>query len=390
MRNLPLLLSLSILLVAGTTHADDDAKPSWTPKVTPVGYVEAYWAWNFNRPSNDITNYRGFDNRHNSITLSNAALGATFESGPVGGKIMLQVGSQPSTAYASEPVLGGASGANATGPDLWKHIQEAYLTYRIPAGKGIDLQAGIVASPVGIEYLAVKDNWNWSRSNLFFALPAYHTGLRATYAWTDEVSTTASVFNGWNDVVDNNEEKSVEANVNYKRGSFAGQLLYFGGVERPSGAAEGPYWRHTFDALAQVDATKWLSFMGEADAGFEPNRFGTASWIAYAGYARVQPLHGLFVAGRFDRFAEHVAADANGASTPLFWGGASWVSSGTLTVEERPAEGISFRLEGRHDVSSKPLFFGQNVTGDGSNDAPYVANARTQDTVLLGATAWFQ
>jgi hypothetical protein len=38
------------------------------------GYVEALYQWNFNSPSNGITNYRGFDNRHNTFTVSNIAL----------------------------------------------------------------------------------------------------------------------------------------------------------------------------------------------------------------------------------------------------------------------------------------------------------------------------
>ena len=66
--------------------------------MTPLGYVEVYYAYNFNRPSNGITNYRGFDNRHNTFSLSNAALGAEMESGPVGGKVILQIGSTPSSS----------------------------------------------------------------------------------------------------------------------------------------------------------------------------------------------------------------------------------------------------------------------------------------------------
>src|SRR5687768_15129769 len=178
-------------------------------KVTPTGYVEAFYAYNFNRPSNGITNYRGFDNRHNTFSLSNAALGAFWEAGPVGGKIMLQIGSTPSSYYSAEPNLSGSGGANASNAELWKYIQEAYVTYKAPVFRGLLLQAGIVASPIGMKQFAVKDHWTWSRSNLFFGFPYYHTGVRATYEWSSELTSTFSVFNGWNNVVDNNEEKSV-------------------------------------------------------------------------------------------------------------------------------------------------------------------------------------
>ncbi|HEX7603550.1 MAG TPA: outer membrane beta-barrel protein, partial [Polyangiaceae bacterium] len=98
-------------------------------KITPLGYVEAYYAYNFNRPANGLTNFRGFDNRHNTFSLSNVALGASFEGGPITGKLVLQVGSTPSTYYLGEPALSGSSGANATSSDLWKYLQEAHVGY---------------------------------------------------------------------------------------------------------------------------------------------------------------------------------------------------------------------------------------------------------------------
>lgn len=361
-------------------------------KLTPTGYIEAYYAWNFNRPQNGITNYRAFDNRHDSLTLQNVALGTAFESGPVGGRILLQVGAAPSSYYTSEPRLPGSSGANATSGDLWKYLQEAYLTWKAPVGRGLLLQAGLAASPIGYEVFAVKDNWNWSRSNLFNALPFFHTGLRATYEWTDALSTTLGVFNGWNSVVDNNEEKSVQASVLYKvKDAILVQALYFGGIERSTGSPEGPHWRHHFDAFAQYDANAWLSLAAQADYGWEPTRMGTASWVSGAAYARVRPLEHVYLALRGDRFHENVATSAGGgrASTPIFWNGAEWVSSATATIEVRPKFPISARLEVRHDVAERALFFRRDVQGDGSTTAPYAANARTQDTLLLGATAWF-
>lgn len=378
------------MLFASSAYAEsgDDEPPKdiGAPlKVTPTGYVEAFYAYNFNRPTNGITNYRGFDNRHNTFTLSNAALGAFWEAGPVGGKIMLQIGSTPSSYYSAEPNLSGAGGANATNAELWKYIQEAYVTYKAPVGRGLQLQAGIVGSPIGFETFAVKDNWTWSRSNLFFGLPYYHTGVRATYEWTSELSSTFSVFNGWNNVVDNNEEKSVQTNTTYRidEDTYV-SALYWGGIERNTGSPEGPWWRHHFDVVAQAKIASMLTAALQADFGFEPNRIGTARWWATAIYARVRIVKQLHLALRGDRFQEHLATDATRSSSPIFWAGSEWVSSGTAAVELRPYDQISFRLEGRHDVAEQPLYFRRRV--DPVTNAP---NARSQTTVLLGATAWF-
>jgi hypothetical protein len=360
-------------------------------KVTPLGYVEAYGAWNFNRPSNGITNFRGFDNRHSTFSLANVALGAQADVGPVGARLILQYGSTPSTYYLGEPSLPGAGGANASNSELWKYVQEANVTWKAPVGKGLALTLGLIPSPIGYEVFAVKENWNWSRSNLFFGFPYYHTGLRASYDLTDEVSATVAVLNGWNSAVDNNEEKSFMAYVGYKKPDLlTAQVLYMGGIERPTGSPEGPNWRHHFDAFAQLDATTFLSFVGQADYGWEKNRIGNARWWAGALYARVKPVDRVFVVLRGDRFTEHLATDGTGRiSNPIFFGGSEWVSSVTATLDVRPHDNLSIRFEGRHDVSEAPLYFGRNVQGDGSSAKPYVPNGRTQSTLTLGATAWF-
>lgn len=372
-------------------HAPE-AKPEPSPKssltITPVGYVEANYSYNFNRPSNGITNYLGFDNRHNTFTLSNVALGANVESDPVEGRLVLQVGSTPSTYYLSEPSHPGAAGANASDGALWKYIQEAWVAYKAPIGRGLRLQLGVWLSPVGPEAIPIKENWNWSRSNLFFGLPFYHAGFKATYDLTDRLSATAAVYNGWNDIVDNNDEKSPSANITYKIPDLLlVQVLYLGGVERPTGSPDGPYWRHLFDGYIQWDVTSRVAVLVHGDGGWEYNRFGLSDWYAGALASRVKVADWLFVALRGDRFWEDVGSNSRGRATPIFWP-VGWVSSGTATLDVRPHDHVSVRLEYRHDQADGATFFRGTVAGAGSPADPYVPNANAQDTMTLGVTGW--
>jgi hypothetical protein len=379
--------------------SEDAPRTTKTKKleVTPIGYVELYYAYNLNNPANQITNYRGFDNRHNTFSLSNAALGAQGDYGDVSTRIILQIGSTGATYYLSEPNRAGTSAANTTDPNLWRYLQEATVTYHAPIGRGLRIQAGLRPSPIGFEAFAVKDHWTWSRSNLFFGLPFYHVGVRFKYDWNDNWASTVAVYNGWNGIVDNNEEKSIETHTTYH---VAEKLmirgLYFGGVERPTGSAEGPYWRHHFNAVVQWQIADWLASAAQADYGFEPNRFGTARWWAAAAAVRVRVLpilKGLYFVYRGDRFHEHLATRSSRpgqSSSPLFWGGAEWVTSGTSTLDFRPHDNISIRLEHRLDVAEAPLYFrGDNIQGDGSSANPFIPNTRYQETILLGTTAWF-
>ena len=375
---------------ATPTPAGPGAAATPTPAATPFvlgGYAEVFYEWNFNKPSNGITNFRGFDNRHNTFTLSNVALDASWDLVGLIGRVTLQVGHTPSTYYLGEASLPGASGANATGPELWKYVQQAYVGYRFGLGRGLTVTAGLFLSPIGPESMAVKDNWNWSRSNLFFGLPFYHTGVRATYALSDEWAVTLAGYNGWNSVGDHNDGKSVSAQVTFTRANVIASILYFGGVERPHGTPEGQPWRHLADAHLMWHATPWLSLLAHANGGFEQNEFGQSAWGAGALYARFRIIEPLFFAVRGDIFYEHVAENASGRAAPIFWP-APWVSSGTATVDYRPHERLSFRIEYRHDHAGADLYFGGNVAGDGSA-TPFVTNRASQDTVMIGATTWF-
>ena len=363
-------------------------RPATRATLTLNGYVEAFYQWNFNQPSNGITNYRGYDNRHNSFTLANAVLDAAGTLGPVGAHVALQVGDTPDSYYLGEPALPGTNVVPPTGANVFKFIQQANVAWTAPLGRGLTFDAGIFLSPIGPESIAIKDQWNWSRSDLFFALPTYHTGARVTYPFSDRWSASLQVYNGWNSVVDDNAEKSFAGQLTYHAADgVTYQLLYFTGVERPAGAPEGRAWRHLFDTYLTLHPLRWLETLAHFDGGVEPNAFGDSGWAAGALYLRVHPRKWLYLAARGDFFYEWIARDAAGSAAPIFWGGAKWVSSATATVDVRPWDDVSFRIEYRHDQAEAPLFFAGQVLVDAMNR--FVPNARSQDTLTLGATAWF-
>lgn len=368
----------------------EDERPSDGDASRPVvleGYVETFYQWNTNRPANGITNYRGFDNRHNTFTIANVALGARVDHRGFFGRLILQVGHTPSTYYLTEPERPGTEATNATGTELWKYVQEANAGYRLPVGGGLSLAAGLFLSPIGPETIPMHDNWNLSRSNLFFALPFYHTGVRATYALDPRWAITIAAYNGWNSVVDNNAEKSFSVAAAYRTDRVTWNVLYFGGVERDRGAPEGRAYRHTFDTFATVRLTSFLWMRGHLDGGFEPNRFGKSAWIAGALYVRAEVAPRLFVAIRGDAFGERAASNELGTASRIFWP-ASWVASGTGTLEYAPLEHLSLRLEYRLDHAASAMYFGRQLVGDGIG-VPFEPTRRSQNTIAIGGSAFF-
>ncbi len=351
------------------------------PAITITGYVEAFYQHNFNDPTNLVTAYRGFDDRSDSFTIDNAVLDVTAVSGDVSTRIALQVGHTPAAYYASEPSYPAASGAGATGPELWRLIQQAIVGYKL--GK-LQTEAGIFLSPIGIENLPIKDQWNWSRSNLFFALPYYHAGVRATYPLTDTLTGVVYATNGWNDIVNRNPYPCFAGVLQYAPSpEISAQLLYFGGVEAFAGAPEGQPWRHLFDAAVTWNVTRDVAIATQADAGFEPNNLGTSRWVAGALYARVRPTKRLYAVVRGDWFHER---DAPGP--PRLFFPADDVGSVTLTADYRPANQISLRVEYRDDRASAPMYFRGPPGQDPTTGLP-APTATSQQTLTFGAVTWF-
>lgn len=375
--------------VPGTTAAEpvkpaDDAKVG-EAKIIVGGYVEAYYQLHFQNPSNRLTNLRGFDNRSRTFTLSNVALDVKGEKGPLTVHVIFQVGHTPSTYYLVETASPGTGSVNASGSELWKYLQAANVTAKLP--EEWVLEAGLYPSPIGIEVIPVKDNFNWSRSNLFFGLPFYHLGVMLSHplggGWTGKLH----VYNGWNAVVDNNGYPSVAVSAAYFSAKTSAQLLYFGGIERADGAPEGKAWRHLFDALAQHAVSDTLTLAAQADVGIEPNDIGTSSWLDGAAYAKLALSSKLYAAVRGDYFYEKVAEDGGTMASAIFWP-TKWMASGTATLAYQPVDGVSVRLEYRHDQAATDVFFGGTVEADPVTSA-FIPDRKTQDTATLGVTAWF-
>lgn len=378
------LAALAVTLSTTSAQGRERAK---APKVTPGGYVETYYAFNFGRPGNGITNFRAFDNRHATFTLSNAVLSVDAATDRFYARVALQSGGTGETYYGIEPVRPGADGAAAGGPGVFKHVQEAYVGFSL--SDDAEVESGLYLSPIGPEAMAIKDTWLWSRSNLFYGLPFYHTGARLKYRPADGVTLRAGVLNGWNSVVDNNDSPSVSLKATLDLAKNVSlDAHYLGGVERNAGDPEGPAWRNLLDTYVTWKATERLEMIVNGDLGFEPNRLGLAGWAAGALFGRFRIHDRVFVAARGDLVMEKRAYDGIFTSSAMLFP-TRWLSSQAVAIDVRPVRPVSVRLEYRHDASAAPLFFRGDVAGAGSTESPYVTNARKQDTITLGATAWF-
>ncbi len=386
MKNSTSLISLVLLLVGHTAQADEressqheSAVPvvALEPAAVPVaplrigGYVESSYSWNFLRPRDGITAQRGFDSQHNSLTVENVALDAQWASGRTTGQLTLQAGSTPTSYYGSDAAV--ARGI--------RNVQQAWTAYRFGDSSPITVSAGLFLSPIGPEGMAIKDNWTWSRSNLFAALPSYHVGARTAWAASPQWTITGAVYNGWNQAIDGNRGKSVSVNAAYTGPAVTAMVQYFGGVERPTDAPEGQPWRHMVDLYGTWAVTPRLALRGQVDVGLERGELGRQHWLAAAMSAHVDVTSQWAGTARADCIRE--VHSGSGAPSPILLP-TSRICSVTATLGYMPAAGFAIRAEARADAAADAIFVGA--------DAPATGNAATrksQQTATVGVVGWF-
>lgn len=346
-------------LMAGTARAQTpDAKPlAATPAAASAvqapagagtaffqstelgGLVDAYYGWYSTKPSGNAP-LRNFDTKHNQFSFTMVELWAaktpTADS-RTGFNLKLNFG--PATSEFIHSTDPGGVG-------ILQNVQQAYVSYLAPVGKGLQFDVGEFVTHNGAEVIEAKDNWNYSRSLLFsWAIPYYHVGVRLTYPATDKVTLAGGVLNGWNNLGENNTGKTVYGQVTVKPTSaFSFIQSYTGGPEQ---AGNNDDWRHLSDTVLSYTATPKVSLLGNYNYGRDTVGGTDVHWQGVAGYVKFQPTKVVAIIPRAEYYD-----DADGFTT----GAAQKAKEFTLTLELKPADNFMWRVEYRSDFSDVAFF----------------------------------
>lgn len=315
------------------------------------GLLDASYQFNFNRPDSDENSLRSLDPDHNSIVLDMFQLALSKESGSgIGFGSKLDFGKQAeriASDWDGDGLLDSTEETNSF------ELQEAYATYTIPLGNGVDLKAGKFVTLHGAEVIEAPSNPNITRSFLFgFAIPFTHTGFMATYELTEELSITAGVVNGWDNVRDNNDGKSFHGNVRIAPcDRFS---LSVNGMIGPEQTDRGDSKRGLLDVVAGIKLVKGLDLLLNYDYGTESDLVlvegggeETATWQGFAGIIQLSFFDPLSFSLRGEWFE-----DADGIRT----GTEQKLWEVTLTSEYEFRPGLAGRIEYRHDESNREVF----------------------------------
>jgi len=295
------------------------------------GFVDGYYAYDFNEPANSDRNYTTSPARHNEFNINLAHIGATYQDEGVRGRLALQVGTSVEANYFSDPVRGEFSNSN-----MVKHLQEAYAGAQISENTWVDV--GIFFSHIGLESFVSRDNMTYTRSLVADFSPFYQAGVRLQHKFSSKLSGELLVLNGWQIVTDENSDKALGAKLTYK---FSDQtsIFYSNFVGREA------EFRHFHNVVLQTELSSKWSLAAQVDVGFQKKASGDGDSNWYGGvlissYALTDKLK---LSNRFEFYSDEDQVIVN---TGLPGGFEVWSTS--LGLDRQVSERALWRTELRY------------------------------------------
>jgi putative OmpL-like beta-barrel porin-2 len=354
------------------------------------GMAYGSWLYNFNRPDNRVNSLRSLDQEHNSLSLDLFQLGIG-KKGPAGLSFAskLDFGKTASRIGADWKGDGGFDGITNNGGDF--ELEEAYITYAPDWAGGGSVKLGKFVTLLGSEVIEAPSNSNFSRSFLFgFSIPFTHTGVLFNEPLGIGEGSQASigVVNGWDNVVDSNDGKTLLGNVTICPSKML--LLSASGTFGPEQKDTNSNSRGIIDLVSIITfdpVTLNLNF----DYGHEGSAAlsgGSEKWYGFAGIVGLD-LKSLadLPAGLY--FRGEVFKDDGGGRT----GTDQTLNEVTFTGKYFVTEKLTLWAEFRHDGSDESVFAKDGsisiidpTTGE-TGTTPRVKD--TQNTFTLAASYVF-
>lgn len=329
------------------------AAPTWSiGSLDFSGYLDGYYSYNANRPSNaangQANDLYDFNDKTDQFNLSAAKLTVNHDPDPVGVHIDLIFGRTNALVHS------------ASDKDTDNYIEQAYISVKPAKFHGAEADFGQFVTSAGAEVIEAKDDWNYSRSLLFtWAIPYYHFGLHTAMPVTKSWTAGVQVVNGWNNVVDNNGGVTIGLTSALTKPKYGWALNYYTGPENTDTQKD---YRNLIDTTVTLTPTAKLSAYINYDYGQNRTPASMAGdlrvpgqsphWQGAAFAARGQITGKAAVVGRFEYFN-----DNQGFST----GTAQTLKEFTATYEYKWLSGLLTRVEYRRDWSNVDFFHKGNT-----------------------------
>jgi len=333
--------------------------------------------------------------RSDEFQVTQIGVGGDFHYNNVRGRLMTQFGmySQTATMKAASPGRRQWNLDNA-----YRYISEAYGGYHIDKLNGINIDAGIFMSYVGLFSYYQFDNWAYQPSYVSSNTPWFFNGVRIQIFPSDKLKIEPWIVNGWQSYGKFNKAPGVGLQILWRPNSALSILgnQYWGTdtlgipgrkrihtddsiqvkyLDNPAGALSKGAFTFTFDAGCEYGKDSGVSCNGGSPAN--PSQY----FLGFMAYNRLWFHHDVFGLtlgggaitnpGRYLVLIPPINGATAFTGTPYFTAAPgdkyrAWDAS--LTFDYMPTQFSTFRFEYNHRAANVPYFTGEEgVTPPGGN-----------------------
>ena len=168
--------------------------PLDTKFFTPEFRADTSYIYDFAHPSDHTLVGSSESGRTGEVQLQQLGVGGDFHVGNVRGRLMTQFGMYSTMTPRNDgsPAVGQWDLANA-----YRYISEAYGGYHFNVLHGINVDAGIFMSYIGLFSYYNFDNWAYQPSYVSSNTPWFFQGVRTQIFVTDKLKLEPWFVNGW-------------------------------------------------------------------------------------------------------------------------------------------------------------------------------------------------
>ena len=375
---------------------------------TPEIRADITYTYDFNKPIDNSIGGSSEIFRSNEIQLEQLGLGGDFHYDNVRARFMTQFGMYSTTTVRNDPSYAkGQWNIN----EAHRYLAEAYGGYHINALNGINVDAGIFLSYIGLFSYYNADNWAYQPSYVSSNTPWFFEGLRVQIFPTPHLKIEPWLINGWQSYASANSRKGLGGQIKWTPRPWVNIISNNYGLGHDDLYIPKRGRIHTDDSIEIKYYDKpgktldKMAFSFTGDLGCE---FGGGvscygrksggpkqSFIGYMLYNRAwfkKDTYGLTIGGgQINNPGRYLVllppingetAPSAAINAPYFTGNPgdpfkAWDTS--ITFDYMPRQWLTFRWEYDYRHASVPYWTGRGgITPPGSGGVPYTNNGSPQ------------
>jgi len=401
-----------------TGNARTKESPMDTKFFTPEIRADVDYVYDFRHPKDDTISGSSEIFRSNEVHVTQLGVGGDFHYDNVRARLMTQFGlySQTTPRNDASPARGQWNLDNA-----YRYISEAYGGYHFNVMHGINVDAGIFMSYVGLFSYYQFDNWAYQPSYVSSNTPWFFNGVRVQIFPTEHLKIEPWFVNGWQSYGRFNNRPGFGMQILWRPNGWLSVLGNQYALGEDALNTPGRVRYHTDDSIQVKYYDHPENFISKAafsltgDMGCEHGggvscagnsaKGPKQSFLGYMIYNRLwfdRDKYGLTIGGgqinnpgRYLVLLPPINGATASTGTPYFTENPgdpykAWDVSGTF--DWMPSQYITFRWEYNHRAANVPYFSGSGgVTPPGGNNgAPGSFVCLTGITICNGspATTW--